>query len=529
MSDDSMHGAHLEDEVSILLVDDRPENLLALSALLEAPGRVLVAARSGREALRALLKRDFAVILLDVTMPEMDGFETAWLIRQRPASAHTPIIFVTAHGDEGHLVKAYALGAVDYINAPVDPAVVKAKVAVFVELFRKTAENRRQAERLRQAEQLLRQQAEQRLRETHARLQQIIDSVADYAIFSLDVNGRIATWNAGAERLFLYQEDEVVGRDPGMLLAPDYGGRDLPAQQCGLAVVDGRGEIDAWFQRKDGSRFYGTGVITAMRNAQGDLIGFSKVTRDITERQRAEEALRQKAQELAEANRLKDEFLAVLSHELRTPLNAIIGWAQILIGHRDDPAMLARGLESIARNGKAQLDLVNDILDVSRFITGKFRMDVARLDIRTIAEAAIETAQTAAHAKGIRLEADMPAHALEVNGDAARLQQVFWNLVSNSVKFTPEGGRVRVEVAADDRTVTVRFRDTGAGITRDFLPYVFDRFRQADSSTSRSAGGLGLGLAIVKHIVEAHGGSVSAASEGRGKGATFTVRLPLVG
>ncbi len=513
--------------VTILVVDDHVENLLALTAILEAPGRTLLTARSGRDALRALLRHDVAVILLDVHMPEMDGFETAALIRQRPASTHTPIIFVTAHGEESHVVKAYSLGAVDYIVAPVDQEVLRAKVNVFVDLFRKTEENRRQAERLRHAEEQLRRQAEQELRETHARLQQIIESVVDYAIFSLDTNGNIASWNAGAQRLFLYEDSEVLGRDPRLLYPPDCDSRDLPAQQCGRAIAEGRSEIDAWFRRKDGTRFYATGVVTPMRDAQGHLVGFSTVTHDITERKRSEEALQRKARELADANRLKDEFLAVLSHELRTPLNAIIGWAHMLVARGDDPALVRRGVESIARNGQAQLALVNDILDVSRFITGKFRMEIRPCDIRDTVEAAVDAGQTAAQAKGVALRFVTTDSPVVVNGDTARLQQVAWNLVSNSVKFTPEGGTVTVAVETQPKTAVIRVQDTGIGIAADFLPYVFDRFRQADSSSSRLSGGLGLGLAIVKHIVELHGGTVTAASDGAGTGATFTVRLPL--
>ncbi len=527
--DTAAAGTEARDNVTILVVDDHRENLVALSALLEAPGRTLLTAASGSDALRALLRQEVAVILLDVDMPDMDGFEAAALIRRRPASAHTPIIFVTAHGEESHVVKAYSLGAVDYILAPVDPEVLRAKVHVFVELFRKTAENREQAERLRRAEERLRRQAEQELRETHARLERIIESVVDYAIYSLDAQGRVASWNAGAERLFRYEEGEAVGRDPRFLFPPDADARDLPAQQCGRAIAEGRSEIDSWLRRKDGTRFYATSLLTPMRDAAGHLVGFSAVTHDITERKRAEEAMQRKARELAEANRLKDEFLAVLSHELRTPLNAIIGWAHMLLDRSDDPAFVRRGLDSIARNGKAQLALVNDILDVSRFVTGKFRLDIGACDLRETIEAAVEAGQTAAHAKGIVLGATVPDRPVMVSGDTARLQQVTWNLVSNAVKFTPEGGSVTVNVEVSGRAALIRVRDNGVGIDADFLPYVFDRFRQADSSTARMSGGLGLGLAIVKHIVELHGGSVTAESGGKGHGATFTVILPLAG
>ncbi len=518
-------GAPAED-VKILIVDDHAENRLALSAVLEAPDRTLVEAASGRDALRAILHTTFAVILLDVNMPEMDGFETAALIRQRPASAFTPIIFITAHRDEAHVVRAYSLGAVDYILSPANPDVLRAKVSVFVELFRKTVENRRQADRLRRAEAQLRRQAEERLRQADERLRLLIESVRDYAIFSLDRLGRVATWNAGSERLFLYPAEEVIGQDPAMLLAPEAREGGTSDRQFSQAVAEGRGEIDAWFERKDGSRFYGNDLITAIRSPDGNVLAYSKVTRNITDRKYAQEALQQKAEALAEANRVKDEFLAVLSHELRTPLNAIIGWAHMLLNDELNPRMTRQALEAIARNGRVQLALINDILDVSRFITGKLRLALDEVDVRTVVEAAVETSRALARSKRVSLDTTIPPRPALVIGDSSRLQQVVWNLLSNAIKFTPEGGTVTVVLAVDRDSVLLEVKDSGIGIPPDFLPFVFDRFRQADSSTARLHGGLGLGLAIVKHVVEMHSGTVQADSEGPGRGATFTVRLP---
>ncbi|HEX8351894.1 MAG TPA: ATP-binding protein [Pyrinomonadaceae bacterium] len=248
---------------------------------------------------------------------------------------------------------------------------------------------------------------------------------------------------------------------------------------------------------------------------------------EIAERQRLlvrEQAARAEAEE---ANRLKDEFLATVSHELRTPLTAIIGWSHMLTLKGLDEATTLRGLETIERNAKAQAQLVEDILDVSRVITGKLRLSIAPVDLAAVVNAAVDAVQLAADAKGIRLEVTLDPSALHVSGDAGRLQQVVWNLLSNAIKFTGAGGRVGVCLKRTDPGVELLVCDDGCGFSPDFLPFIFDRFRQADGTSTRRHGGLGLGLAIARHLVELHGGTINAASEGEGRGATFTVRLPL--
>ncbi|HVR70667.1 MAG TPA: ATP-binding protein [Vicinamibacteria bacterium] len=226
------------------------------------------------------------------------------------------------------------------------------------------------------------------------------------------------------------------------------------------------------------------------------------------------------------ANRLKDDFLATLSHELRTPLNAIVGWTELLRGGELDQRTTQRALETILRNARIQTELVNDVLDVSRIISGQFRIRLASVGLGAVVEAALDTVKPTAEAKAIALEVRIDPEAGFVAGDASRLQQVAWNLLSNALKFTPAGGRVEVRVASGHGRVDLVVSDTGAGIEPAFLPHVFERFRQADGSTTRAHGGLGLGLAIVRHIVELHGGTVEAESEGAGRGATFRVRLP---
>ncbi|HKR02670.1 MAG TPA: HAMP domain-containing sensor histidine kinase, partial [Pyrinomonadaceae bacterium] len=231
--------------------------------------------------------------------------------------------------------------------------------------------------------------------------------------------------------------------------------------------------------------------------------------------------------EAERANRLKDEFLATVSHELRTPLNAILGWSQLLAHDNLNEAMIARGIETIERNAKLQAQLVEDILDVSRVITGKLRLDIVPVDIASVINSAVDSVELAANSKGIRLEVTLDPSARHVLGDANRLQQVVWNLLSNAIKFTPSGGCVCVRLERSGSEAEISVSDTGQGIGSDFLPFVFDRFRQADSTSTRAHGGLGLGLAIVRHLVELHGGTVHAQSEGQGLGATFTFKLPL--
>ena len=256
--------------------------------------------------------------------------------------------------------------------------------------------------------------------------------------------------------------------------------------------------------------------------------------REIEVRQRIEEeranllVREQEARRQAEeANRIKDEFLATLSHELRTPLNAILGWAQVLRTGKVDEDTTVRALEAVERNARAQAQLISDLLDVSRIITGKLRLEIEPVEIPRIIDAALDSVRPAADAKGIRIRLALDRAAVPLAGDPDRLQQVIWNLLSNAIKFTPQGGSVEVRLRQREGQAEIAVQDTGAGIRPDFLPYVFDRFRQAESSTTRQYGGLGLGLSIVRHMVELHGGTVSVESPGEGLGSTFTVRLPV--
>lgn len=273
---------------------------------------------------------------------------------------------------------------------------------------------------------------------------------------------------------------------------------------------------------------------------EGVVIGTLTIINDVTERVRREAELQNQIEERSRllsseklarneaerANRLKDEFLATVSHELRNPLNAILGWAHMLRLGKLTPANAERAVETIYRNAKSQAQLVADLLDVSRIISGKLRLDVRPVDLISIINAAIDSIRPAADAKTIRLQATLDPAASSISGDADRLQQIVWNLLTNAVKFTPKGGRIQVKLQRVDSHVDIIVSDSGVGISKEFLPHVFDRFRQADASTTRIHGGLGLGLSIVHQLVDLHGGSVAVHSEGEGKGATFTINLP---
>jgi PAS domain S-box-containing protein len=367
----------------------------------------------------------------------------------------------------------------------------------------------------------------------------IVDTVADVAIFAMNLDRTIATWNQSATALLGYSADEVLGKSADVIFTPDDRATGQPEKEIRIAQQDGRAPDERWHVKKDGTRFWATGVLTPLRDANGALIGFVKMMRDRTAHKRNLEALQhaeralqaalaraRAAQDEAErANRLKDEFLATLSHELRTPLNAVIGWAHLLQDGIPDEAMERKAIETIHRNALAQNQLVSDILDVSRIVTGKLQLDCRPTDLAGVIEATLETLRPAAEAKEVVLRTKLAAEAAFIVGDSARLQQVVWNLLSNAIKFVPAGGIVEVELRAAPLGVEVCVRDNGAGIDPAFLPHVFERFRQADSSSTRPYRGLGLGLAIVRQLVELHGGTVRATNRDGG-GAEFIVTLP---
>jgi PAS domain S-box-containing protein len=389
-------------------------------------------------------------------------------------------------------------------------------------------------------------------REIDARIyQHLVREVRDYAIFMLDPGGHVQTWNAGAERLNGYRPEEIIGQHFSRFFPEEDIRSGKPEWELKTALQEGRIEDEGWRIRKDGSRFWANVVITAVYDEMHHHVGFAKITRDLTDRRAAEEALRRERaelekrveertaalseanrelaranRELEKASRTKDQFLAMLSHELRTPLTAIYGWVSMLQSGRVDAARVMDVIQIIERNVKSQTQLVDDLLNLSRVITGNLKVAPAWIDPLVVVHAAVDSMRPAAMAKNIHLVVEAETSE-QIFADADRLQQVIWNLLSNAVKFTGKGGEVRVEVGRIASKFQVTVSDTGEGIDPDFLPHVFDRFSQADSSTTRRFGGLGLGLSIVRHIVELHGGSVFAHSEGKGRGTTMIVRLPV--
>ncbi len=377
-------------------------------------------------------------------------------------------------------------------------------------------------------------EARQSLLASEENFRLLVDSVRDYAIFLLTPTGFVASWNTGAKRIKGYEADEIVGRH----FSEFYVDEDVRAGKCEheleVATREGRFEDEGWRKRKDGSLFWANVIITALHDPSGRLVGFAKVTRDLTERRRAEDqrvrlAQEQKAREAADAaNRAKDDFLAHVSHELRTPLNAILGWARLLATGTDEERR-SRATKTIERNAEAMRQLIDDLLDVSRIISGKMRLEVEPVDLPLVIERAIESVRLGADAKEIHLALALEVGTAPVMGDASRLQQVIWNLLSNAVKFTPKGGRIAVTLRALDKSAAeVVVTDSGIGIREEAIPNVFDPFWQASSGPSRGGRGLGLGLAITKKLVELHGGRVEVESAGEGKGTAFTVTLPLV-
>jgi len=356
---------------------------------------------------------------------------------------------------------------------------------------------------------------------------------SDDVIVSKTLEGVITSWNPAAERILGYTAAEAIGQNIRLIIP-----RDRWAEEDEVLARIGRGERVDHFETvrraKDGRLLNISLTVSPIKDRSGRIVGASKVARDIMERRQAEQererllaSEKESRRRAEEASRLKDEFLAVVSHELRSPLNAITGWASLLMMRPLDE-QARRALDTILRNAQTQTKLIEDLLDVSRIVSGQLRLNIRPVQLAAVIEAAIEVVRPGADAKSIRIETALDPTTGTISGDPDRLQQILWNLLSNAMKFTQSGGRVHVRMQRVDNQVEIVVSDTGKGIDAKLLPFVFDRFRQGDSSTTREHGGLGLGLAIVRHLVELHGGLVSAHSEGAGRGAEFTIQFPIL-
>ena len=652
----------------VLLVDDVKANLIALSALLKPLGARLVEAQSAREALLAIQREQFAVALLDVQMPEMDGFQLAAALRELEYGRRLPVLFVTAiHQDDSYVRRGYAAGAVDYITKPFDAEIVRARVRGFVDLFEGRERYRNKELFLRTSE---RDEAERKLsafvritaadweepllegffRELLAVLLDAADTADSAAILLREQGEYVVHAAAGTNRSIFQKVPDLVGAleskatppfsvielsatspvtalsciplihtgeiygfaciassrassfSPGdlvlfravaeraawalsqqlerRLLYDVFGAIPalisilrMPSMKCifaspelrgltgkrdpvGISASDmGMGSealalIEEAYQTgkavsadelpfmSNGSERFVQFTAQPLRNLAGpidrvitfatEVTSLVKARKLIEEHEVQRSLLLEKEQtaraEAERANREKDEFLAMISHELRTPLQAIFGWTAI--AQRKAPPELKQALETIERNAKRQTSLIEDLLDVSRITNGTLRLDRATIDLAEVINAAVDAIQPAAKAKNIALEAAVSPF-MDFTGDAERLQQVFGNILSNAVKFTPSGGRINLEAKILKTGLQISISDTGEGIAPDVLPLIFDAFRQGSSSSTRRHSGMGLGLTLAKRLLEAHGGSIGAASAGPGQGTTITVDLPL--
>ncbi|HEY0511037.1 MAG TPA: ATP-binding protein [Thermoanaerobaculia bacterium] len=353
-----------------------------------------------------------------------------------------------------------------------------------------------------------------------------VESVQDYAIFMMDPEGRVMSWNPGAEHLLGYASGEIVGREMARFFTPDERAQGVPQAELRQAAETGRAGDDRWHVRKDGTYFFANGVTTSLRDGQGALLGFAKIMRDRTDHKRMDEELRHRAEALARADQEKDEFLAVLAHELRNPL-APIAYALHLLDERSLSDSARQHTRRIVERQVARLSrLIDDLLDVSRLRTGKVELRKERIELGALVGHAVEIARPIFEDRGHALAVALPPEPVWLEADFTRLEQVLSNLLNNAAKFTEDGGGITIAAEPEAHEIVLRVTDTGVGIAPELLPRVFDLFTQGDRSLDRSRDGLGIGLTLSRRLVELHGGTIEAHSEGLGKGSEFVVRLP---
>jgi signal transduction histidine kinase/DNA-binding response OmpR family regulator len=546
--------------VNILVVDDLAEKHLVFRSILEDLGQNVISAYSGREALRAVLEDEFAVILLDVNMPDMDGFETAGLIRNYKKTAQTPIVFITAYVDEVQAVRGYALGAVDYISSPVVPEILRSKVKVFVDLHRLNRELRQQAQA---REALAHAEAARCAAEAATRRADLLAAASQTLSRSLDMDATIggllgfaAPGLADCAMVALVDDRGELAR---LRLADDYGGAvpdnqvsgEIQTQELNAIVARALsiretlrlpGPIGftgapagtrplvpvheaAVFPMHVGERAFGALILGVCAPRKLDAAEMALAKEVVS---RAVIALENASLYAAiqEADRRKNEFLAMLAHELRNPLAPIRNAVHVLQRGGITEKNVTWSSEVIGRQVDHLATLVDDLLDVSRIARGKVVVARDPLRLNEVIEHALETSRPVLEKRRHHLVVQVPREEVSFNGDLVRLAQVLSNLLNNAAKFTPPGGHITLEAAVVGAELRIHVRDNGAGIEPQLLPHVFDLFTQGDQTLDRSEGGLGIGLTLVKHLIELHGGRVQARSEGRGTGAEFILTLP---
>ena len=535
--------------INILIVDDEPKNLTVLETVLNDPGYRLVRAESADQALLALVVEEFALLILDIRMPGMTGFELAQMIKTRKKTAAVPIIFLTAYFNEDqHELEGYGTGAVDYLHKPVNATILRSKVAVFADLYNKSRECEI-ANLALLAEVTERRQAEEQLRvlnetlETHVhertealamtssalnvigeRYRLLFEGSLD-AIFSFGPDWQFTAANPAALRLTGRTIEEL--KTTGFL---DLFAIDLtePVGNTFLAPV-GRDcfTIHATLTNATGDRchLFVTGSPTI---AEGEVVGVSCIAHDVTARIQLETQLREQAAALSAMHRRKDEFLAMLSHELRSPLSAIANATQLLGLQQESENKIQQQARGIIQRQMSQLQhLVDDLLEVSRITTGRVQLRLEPIAVDGIIKRAVETVQAFLEHRRHELTISLWPEPIRLHADGARLEQVIVNLLTNAAKYTDEGGQIWLTVELEQDKCIIRVRDNGVGITPELLPCIFDLFTQADRSLDRSQGGLGIGLALVQRLTELHGGKVEASSV-PGHGSEFVVRLPVL-
>ncbi len=508
------------ERASVLIVDDTPSKLTALGVIVSGMALEIVTANSGQQALRQILKRDFAVILLDVNMPTMDGFETAKLIRSRPRSAHTPIIFVTAEAhSEAQRLSGYTLGAVDFIGSPIIPEILRAKVQVFVNLFdlqRQVLLHNEQLESLVAQRTAALASEREALRESENRFRVIFECMADALLLFDPGSGQFIDCNqAATDMLRCTDKKEILLLHPAQfspLHQPDGRRSDEKADEMIATALRHGNHRFEWIRCSDHREDFPVEVLlTPILLGERQLI--LTTWRDISERKRID--------------RMKSEFISTVSHELRTPLTSIFGSLGLIAGGvAGELPEAVKNLVGIAKNNCERLiRLINDLLDSEKIESGKMHLILQVVDIRPLVQQALATNESLADQHRVTVLLRAPDEPLEVRIDRDRLTQVLTNLLSNAVKFSPPEGTVEVRVSRVAQQVRVEIADHGPGIPEEFKSRIFQKFSQADASDTKQKGGTGLGLNISKALIEQMGGQIGFSSQ-VGAGSTFFFELP---